>query len=128
MHLQGATQYERVEEVASFVGEDASGSFGILAGHGRTITVLEYGLARYRTADGPWTYVALPGGVLYFTANELFISTRRYLRDTNYDRVSAALVSQLLSEERQLAKTKESLARLEKEMFRRLREVARSGP
>ena len=120
-------QYERVEEVASFVGEDASGSFGILAGHGRMITVLEYGLARYRTAGGPWTYVALPGGVLYFNANELFLSVRRYLKDTDYERVSEALVSQLLSEERQLASTKESLGRLEKEMFRRLREVARIG-
>jgi len=29
MHLQSATQYERIENVASFVGEDGSGSFGI---------------------------------------------------------------------------------------------------
>ncbi|MCZ7653779.1 MAG: hypothetical protein M5R42_05105 [Rhodocyclaceae bacterium] len=43
MHLYGATQHEHVERVTSFVGEDASGTFGIQARHGRMMTVLAYG-------------------------------------------------------------------------------------
>ena len=34
LHLESSTQYERIEHVVSFVGEDDSGSFGILAGGG----------------------------------------------------------------------------------------------
>ena len=33
VHLQSATQYERIENVVSFIAEDDSGSFGILPGH-----------------------------------------------------------------------------------------------
>ena len=34
--------------MASFIGEDDSGSFGILAGHARMMTMLGFGLARFR--------------------------------------------------------------------------------
>ncbi len=38
--------YERIDDVSSFVGEDDSGSFGLLARHDRFMTVLDFGLAR----------------------------------------------------------------------------------
>ena len=38
--------------VTSFVGEDASGSFGLLPRHDRFMTVLTFGLARLLLADG----------------------------------------------------------------------------
>ncbi len=50
----------------SFIGEDASGSFGLQAGHARFMTILEFGLARFRTAEADWQYLALPGALLYF--------------------------------------------------------------
>lgn len=55
MHLQSATQYERVDDVTSFVGEDGSGSFGILAGHARAMTLLSFGLARFRIGNDLWS-------------------------------------------------------------------------
>src|SRR3989339_300760 len=76
MHLQSATQYERIENVASFVGEDESGSLGIRARHARMMTALTYGLARYQLRDGGWRYLAFPRGILYFVNNALYISTR----------------------------------------------------
>jgi F-type H+-transporting ATPase subunit epsilon len=115
LHLQGASQYERIEDVASFVGEDESGSFGILPGHGRFMTSLVFGLARYRCGDS-WQYLALPGALLYFVGNEMFVSTRRFLRDENYQRISQALLEQLVTEEEELRQMKESLHRLEQEM------------
>ena len=33
LHLQGARQYECIPSVESFIGEDASGRFGLLTGH-----------------------------------------------------------------------------------------------
>ena len=127
MHLQGATQYQRIEGVISFVGQDESGSFGIQAGHERMMTVLSYGLARYRTETetGKWIYLALPGGVLYSIGNELFITTRHYYMDADYERISTALLEQLLQEEEQLHKVKESISRLEQEMLRRLWQMQR---
>lgn len=126
MHLQSATQYERVESVAMFVGEDATGSFGIMAGHHRMMTPLRFGLARFRTGDGEWQFLALPGGVLYFVDDELFLNTRHYLRDRDYVRITQALEQQLRSEEAALRELTESLHHLEEEMFKRLWSLARS--
>lgn len=128
LHLQSAARYERVEGVASFVGEDASGSFGILPGRARFMTVLEYGLARFRTVYGPWQYLACPGAVLNFADGELFLNTRRYLRDDDYGRIEALLAGQLAKEEAELEAVKDNLQRLEQELFRRLRTLDRAVP
>lgn len=120
LHLQSATQYERVDGVTSFVGEDRSGSFGILPGHERMMTCLAFGLARFRTAADGWRYLALPGGLLYCVDGALYVSTRRYLLDADYARISALLERQLRAEEEDQRSVKESLRRLEQEMLRRL--------
>jgi len=127
LHLQDATRYERFDGVSSFVGEDDSGSFGLLAGHARFMTSLIFGLARFRVEGGAWQYLAVPGALLYFVDNELTISTRRYLCDENYERISTALSEQLLAEEENLRGMKEQLQRMEQEMLRRLSEMRRPG-
>lgn len=129
LRLQDASHAETIEGVSSFVGEDASGSFGVLAGHVRLMTTLAIGLARFRVGEAPWQYLALPGGVLYFDRGVLTLSTRRYLLDDDYERISEALRRQLLAEEEQLRAVKRSLHRMEEEILKRLwamnrREVA----
>jgi len=125
LHLYAADRYERIDEVASFVGEDASGSFGLLPRHDRFMTVLTFGLSRLRRADGAWEYLGVPGGVLYFVDNELRLSTRRYLRDTDARRIAQALAGELLEEEQAMGETRRKLHRLEAEMFKRLVELGR---
>ncbi|HXZ48708.1 MAG TPA: hypothetical protein VEG27_06780 [Usitatibacter sp.] len=125
MHLQDATRYERIEGVDSFVGVDASGSFGVRAGHERLMTSLAYGLARFRRAGEPWQYLALPRALLYMRGGELYVSTRRYLRDADYRRMSEALERRLRDEEQALAQVRTSLHRMEEAMFRRLWELGR---
>ncbi len=120
LHLQSGTQYERIDDAVSFVAADDSGSFGILAGHARTMTCLATGLARFRSANGSWRFLALPGAVLYFVDNELYVNTRRYLHDPDYKRISAALREVLLAEEEKLRAIRESLNRLEDEMLKRM--------
>jgi F-type H+-transporting ATPase subunit epsilon len=127
LHLESATQYERIENVASFVAEDASGSFGILPGHAPMSTVLEFGLARYRTAAGGWAYVAAPGAVVRVDGNALHFCTRRYVRDTSLERVRAALRDQLRAEEDALRAVTQSLQRLEEEMLKRLWKLGRGA-
>ena len=127
LELHDATQMQRIADVVSFVGEDASGSFGILAGHARLITTLVLGLARFRTAANGWSYLALPGAVLHFRDNVMTLSTRRYLRDDDYMRISQELRQQLIAEEQNLRAMKESLHRMEEEALRRLWEMSRQA-
>lgn len=127
LKLHDATRSETIQGVSSFVAEDTSGSFGILAGHGRMITSLIIGLARFRTAEQDWAYLAVPGAVLYFYNNVLTISTRRYLLDNDYLRISQALQQQLLAEEAKLHSMKQSLHHMEESIFKRLWEMGRRG-
>lgn len=128
LHLHGATAWETVEQVHSFVGRDASGSFGIQAGHEPFMTALEFGLARYRAVAAAWQYLALPGGILQVTGGEVFVFTRRYLRDTDYRQISHVLDEQLRSEEAALASTRGSLQQMEQHLLQRLWDLEQQGP
>jgi len=87
------------------------------------IASLIFGLARFRIGENAWQYLALPGAVLYFHDDLLTLSTRHYLRDNDYMRVSEALQKQLLVEEEKLHTMKKSLRRMEEEVFKRLWEI-----
>jgi F-type H+-transporting ATPase subunit epsilon len=126
LHLRDATQARTIDGVTSFVGEDASGAFGILAGHARMITTLVIGLARFRVGEEAWQYLALPGAVLYFRDDLLTLSTRHFLLDDDYLRISSALQQELLAEEEQLRSMKESLHRMEEQILRQLWNIGRS--
>lgn len=128
LRLLSATRVEHIDAVSSFVGEDASGSFGILAGHARFMTVLRFGLARFRIGDDPWQYLALPGAVVYFRDNELVLGTRRYVRDSDYQRITEILQQQLRAEEADLQSVRISLHRMEEEMLKRLWQLGRDAP
>lgn len=120
MQLYDASQQQRIEQVSSFVGEDSSGSFGLQAHHARFMTTLVFGLFRFRLQSEQWQYLALPGGVLYFNNNELSISTRHFLIDDDFERISDLLNLQLLAEEETLIATRSSLQKMERSMLSRL--------
>ena len=125
IQLRDSSRAERIEAATSFVAEDASGSFGILAGHARLMTALVVGLARFRVDDQPWQYLALPGALLYFRDNLLTIISRHYLRGDDHTRIVSALEEQLLAEEEELRATKQSLHRMEEEILKRMWEMGR---
>lgn len=128
LQLFDGRRSERFEGITDFVGEDGSGSFGILAGHARMMTVLVFGLARFRSgSDAPWRYLALPGALLYFDDNTLTLASRHYLIDDDYERISARLTDELLREEEQLHDMKASLQRMEEAMFKRIWELGQQG-
>lgn len=125
LHLQDATKYKKINNVSSFVGQDLAGKFGLKAHHERFITTLEFGLAKYKINNENWTYIALPGGVLHFVNNELFISTRQFLTDEDYAQISEMLENQIRSEENKTQNIRQSLHKMEQEMFKRLWNVGR---
>ncbi len=123
--LQDPTRHEQHDDVRSFVGEDTSGSFGILSHHARFMTALVVGLARFQITDQSWQYLAMPGGMLYYRDNTLTITTRRFFIDTDYKRISAVLREQLLAEAAAMHSLKQSLHRMEEEVLKRLWEIGR---
>lgn len=123
--IQDATHAERIQGLTSFVGEDASGSFGIMADHARFMTILLSGLARYRTTTLSWQYLVQPGAVLYFHNNQLEIYTRHYFRDENYQSICHELQQKLLAEEQELEAVKKNLHHLEQEVVKHLWELRR---
>jgi F-type H+-transporting ATPase subunit epsilon len=125
LQLLDATRSETIPDVVSFVGVDASGAFGIQPGHALFMTSLRFGLARFRCQDGPWRYLALPGGILRFENGQLIIGTRRYLLEDDLDKVSTALRERLLVEEQQLAGTRRSLRSMEEELLMRMWRLGR---
>lgn len=127
LHLHGMNRYEQVENIVSFVGEDETGSFGIQAGHARMLTFLKFGLAYFRYPSGEKEYLALPGGLLYFTRNELRVNTQSFLRNKNYEEIVSKLEHEFRAEEEDLKNIKESLHRLEEEVFRRLYKMKKTG-
>lgn len=125
LHLQSSTQYERIEQVSSFIGEDLSGSFGILPGHARMMSLLTFGLARFRIRQLDWEYLALPGALVYLAGDQLYLNTRAYLRSADHQAMQAALRERFLAEEQELHSMKRSVQRLEQEMLKRLVEMNR---
>ena len=89
------------------------------------MTTLVFGLARFRLNTGDWQYLALPGAVLYFNDNELTLSTRHFMIDTDLDRISALLEQQLIAEEENLRAAKLSLHKMEQAMLTRLWKLKR---
>lgn len=127
LYLQSGTQYEKISNVISFIGEDHSGQFGILPHHARMMTCLVYGLAKFQQKDNEVEYLALPGGVLYFIENQLYVSTRHYIRSKDYQTILIAMDKELLAEEEEIKSIKESLHRLDEEILKRLWELKRQG-
>lgn len=125
LSLQDAAHAEKHEGITSFVGEDASGSFGILPNHDRMMTSLVMGLARFRIDVQDWQYIVTSGALLYFNNDTLTLSCRHFFIDTDYMRISTTLEEQLLEEEIQLQAQKQSLRHMEEEVLKRLWEVGR---
>ena len=125
LQLRHATGTDRFEGVTSFVGEDASGSFGLLPGHGRMMTALTEGLVRFRVGVDAWHYLVIPGGILSGSGNLVTLCTRRYLHDTDLQQMGTLLAELQQADAAALGGIKESLQRLEQEMLRRLREIER---
>lgn len=124
--IQDTTHSQLYEGVTSFVGEDDSGSFGIMANHSRLMATLVMGLARFRLGELSWQYIATPGALLYFYDNQLTLSTRHFFIDEDYMRISRALEEQLLKEENQLRNQKQSLRHMEEVVLKRLWDIGRT--
>ena len=106
--------------VTQFIGADASGSFGVLAGHARLLAVLSYGLARFRDVAGVWHYLALPGGVLRFCDNRLTVTTVRYFLGDESEAICQQLADEMAQIDSEIHAAQATLSEIEHSLLRRL--------
>ena len=125
LQLCAAEHEQRIDGVTSFVGEDASGSFALQARHDRFLTALEFGLARFRVGAGPWQYLAVPRALVHFVDNRLTLTTRRYVLDDDYERISRTLQEEMVAEEQALHSVRNSLRVMEEYLLKRLWQFGR---
>ena len=110
LQLMSPTKLEQIDGIVSFIAKDASGSFGILANAGRRITAFRSEWHRFEESDGSVEYLALPGGVLYFSDNVLKIATTSFVRSPSIEEISAALDQKIRFEEESIREIKRSSA------------------
>lgn len=115
--LQSPRNNEKISNVASFQGEDASGKFGILANHARFITSLEFSLCNFKKTTEGVLYLAVAGGILYFADNILTINTRDYLYSSNYHNLMEKLENRTKAETELTAHIKENLQNMDKQLM-----------
>lgn len=126
VQLLSARSAQRIDDVTGFIGEDATGSFGLLAGHARFMTALRPGLAQIRVGERRRQYLAVPGALLYFVDNMLTLTTRRYVMDSDYERISHILQRELMAEEQELRSVRRSLQVMEEHLLKRLWQLGRT--
>ena len=116
------------DSVVSFVAADASGSFGLLAGHAKMVSVLRYGLARFVDNTGRWRYASMPGAVLRFADNCLTLSTIRYFIGEERVKIVEELVSEMSRSDSDLRAARDTLNEIEHTLIRRLVELTARAP
>ena len=124
LELYSTDARTRIENAQAFVGADASGSFGILAGREPLATALVWGLCSLRTSDrARRQYVALPGGVLYFADDLLRVCAQRFLVDEDPQRIVAQLTREMHAERDVTRDMHALLRKLDDELLTRLLEA-----
>ncbi len=119
--------FERFDNVTHFIGADAEGSFGILAGHIHTVLLLRYGLARFCDHAGVWRYLTLPGGVLRFAENRLTVTTVRYFLGDDRELICQQLADEMARADSEVHTARATLSEIERSLVRRLAELSGHG-
>jgi F-type H+-transporting ATPase subunit epsilon len=110
--------------ITQFIGADANGGFGILAGHAHTVVLLRYGLARFCDQTGNWRYLALPGGVLRFANNQLSVTTVLYFLGADRGLLCEQLADEMARTDSEVHTARATLSEIERSLVRRLADLS----
>jgi F-type H+-transporting ATPase subunit epsilon len=111
-------------EVQSVRAEDASGSFGILAGHADFLTALDISVVSWREPDGRPGYCAVRNGILTVTGgSEVAIATREGHVGDDLATLEATVLARYRQGREQERVVRTSSAKLRMRAIRRMVEV-----
>lgn len=130
--LDGA-HITQIDAIASLVAADASGQFGLQAGHENFATLLEPGLFRWRLGDqADWLYGACTGGLLSCMQRaghtEIRIVSRRILQGAQPEALQTQLEAALEREHSLRLGSRASQIKLETALHKRMQELAETRP
>jgi len=111
--------------VTHFIGSDASGSFGIMAGHAPMLALLRYGLARFCDISGKWHYLAVPGAVLRFFENHLTITTVRYFLGSQREQICQLMADEIARQDSEIHNARATMLEIEHSLMLRMAELSK---
>ncbi|MFC4343081.1 hypothetical protein [Cupriavidus numazuensis] len=122
-----------IDDTTSLVAADASGAFGLQAGHVDLLTVIEPGLFRYRTRHSPeWCYGASLGGMLHCRTirgrTTVCIVSGRFLAHADPVSLQTEFEHMLEREHRLRVSTRESRLQLDLVLYKRMQELTKAAP
>lgn len=127
IYLQSITKEEQIHNVMSFVSEDDSGKYGVMANHCRMLTNIKIGMSKITYTNFTTEYLALASGIIYFTNNKLYINTKNYTRSDDYYKLVEILNTQLKSEDQAIKNINETIERVDEMVLKRLWELEQAG-
>lgn len=127
MTLYSAAQQTDYAQVIQFVGQDASGSFGVLAGAEDLLTMLPFGMVRFQTADLLWHYLAVPEAVLHFTANRMHVTASSFIVGDDRNRMTQLLDSTRHEQTQRVHSTRLSVQQLDQALMRKFLQTGRES-
>ena len=125
--LQDLSHQWQTQAAVSFIGRDSSGSFGLQARHETFVTCLRASLARLRTQDDGWLYIAQPGTVVVFRENLLRLSTSQFILSKDRDQRISRMEQAWKAADQGVRTTKTSYLQVEQALTRKLWEMNRQG-
>lgn len=120
----------RADDVRSFRAEDESGGFGIQPGHTPMLTVLPACVARWRRAEGDWSFCALRGGVLAVERGaEIRIACRQGILGSDLSTLERGVRAHLEAEEEAARAARVEQARIHVRAIRQIMlHISDGGP
>jgi F-type H+-transporting ATPase subunit epsilon len=119
---------QRFDTLVAFMAADASGSFGVLAGHAAMVAVLRFGLARFVDDARTTRYLALPGGVLRFADNRLTLVTVRYFLGEDRSTIVEQLATAMARRDSDIRAARATLNEIEHSLLRGLIRLTHGEP
>ncbi|PHP21602.1 MULTISPECIES: F0F1 ATP synthase subunit epsilon [Sphingobium] len=116
-------------DVASVRAEDASGSFGILAGHADLVTALEISVVSWREPDGRPGFCAVRNGILTVSdGTRVDIATRETHLGDDLEELEAIVRAGYRTRIEAERSSRTASARLRMQAIRRMVEALQGGP
>lgn len=113
-------------EFESVVGLDATGSFGIMAGHTDFMTVLNPSILAFTSGGRKW-YNAVDGGVLRVERGVVTLATRESVEGEELDALRAVLERRFSAREQKEEAFLDLLGNMEKLLVDRMVKFERGG-
>ena len=108
------------EPIVALSAEDESGQFGIRPGHETFLTALTTGIVSFRTPAGAERFLAVRGGVLWVTGEEVAVVTRDAALGEDVGDLEGRVVAAFLRSDEEERKGGAALTRMQIAALRQL--------